>query len=146
MKLGVSYPSWVNRAAKMANTMQGVPDFVEQEKQKIIIEDRKRQEKDKKLKELKARQGQLKPEPSEKEKNVVLIQINCPGGKKARRRFRESDTIGDVMEFVYAMDTQVQRKGFNLVQTMPRQTFSDHRMSLSSAGLKGRANLFVRKC
>uniref|UniRef100_A0A7S3YI01 UBX domain-containing protein n=2 Tax=Lotharella globosa TaxID=91324 RepID=A0A7S3YI01_9EUKA len=145
LKLGVTFPNWVNRMAKMGAMMQGKGDFVAQEKAKIQQAEARRREKEAKMKELKTRQGQLKPEADANAKGVILIQVNCPGGKKARRRFVETDTIGDVMEFVYAYDSMVARKGFELVQTMPRKVFSNNRMTLAAAGLKGRANLFVKK-
>jgi len=120
MKLGVTYPGWVNRAAKMANSFRGGTDFVDKHKAVIMEEERKRKAKEAKLKELKNRQTKLKAEPPSGSKGVVVVQVNCPSGSKVRRRFLETDTIGDVMEFVYASDAEVKRKGFELIQRMPR--------------------------
>ncbi len=145
IKLGVTYPSWVNRAAKLANTMQGVPDFVGQQKKLLEAEEKKRKVVREKQDMLKSRQTKLKPEPAQGTAGVVLIQVNCPTGKKAKRRFLSSDTIAEVMEFVYAFDSSVSRTGFELIETMPRKVYSNQSQTLKSAGLVGRANLYVKK-
>eukprot|EP00466_Bigelowiella_natans_P000612 jgi/Bigna1/84997/estExt_fgenesh1_pg.C_10562 len=99
-----------NHFCEMANSFRGGTDFVDKHKAVIMEEERKRKAKEAKLKELKNRQTKLKAEPPSGSKGVVVVQVNCPSGSKVRRRFLETDTIGDVMEFVYASDAEVKRR------------------------------------
>lgn len=145
IKLGVTFPSWVNRAAKMANSMQGVPDFVAQQKALSAQQEKKRKAAEAEKKMLRERQTKLKPEPAPGAPGVVLIQVNCPSGNKTRRRFLKTDTIGEVMEFVYAFDSTVKRTGFELLQTIPRKVYANVGQTLAEAGIAGRANLYVKK-
>lgn len=56
-------------------------------------------------------------------------------GVKTKRRFLNTDTIKDVMDFVCAFDLSIGKSKFNLRQNMPRKLYTNHKETLKDAGL-----------
>lgn len=139
-----NYPSWVNRAAKWGNSLKGGMDPVQAEKRKMELDKLKRDQEAASKAALKQKQSSLKPEPPQEAEGALEVQINCPNGKKTKRRFLNSDTIGDVMTFVCAFDLSLSStSSFHLRQNMPRKVFADKKETLQAAGFGRRENLFV---
>lgn len=141
------YPSWVNRAAKWGNSMRGSQiDPVQQEKRRQEQEAMKKQQDEAQRAALQAKQQALKMEPPAEAEGVIEIQINCPNGTKTKRRFLESDTVADVMNFVCAFDLSLgSTKSFYLRQNMPKKLYTEHKQTLRDAGFGKRENLFIEK-
>jgi len=147
LHVGSKYPSWVNRAAKWGGGLKGGglnPVALEQrkmqeEKERKIIADRERQA-------LQSRQTTLlKPEPPIEAEGAIEVQVNCPNGTKAKRRFVDGDTIQDVMNLVAAHDLSADVNKFYLRVNMPRTVFDQPKKTLKEAGFSRRENLFVEK-
>jgi len=139
------YPSWVNRAAKWGSSIKGGSVDV------VAMEKKRKEQKETKIREerqskalLAKKQGALKPEPPIEAEGVVEVQINCPNGSKVKRRFVNSDTIKDVMDFTAANDISIKGK-FHLRMNFPRKIFKDTRATLKDAGLQRKENLFVER-
>jgi len=146
LNVNKSYPSWVNRAAKWGGSFKGGGvDPVALEKRRI--EDQKYKaaaaEKEKSL--LKQKQSTLKAEPPMEADGVVEVQINCPNGTKTKRRFLNTDTIQDVMNFAISFDLTIEAAKFWLRINMPRTIFDKPKQTLKEAGFTQRENLFIEK-
>jgi len=112
-------------------------------------QEKERQEREQaKIRTREYRRQNLPTEASEKDKASVLISVKLPDGRQVRRRFRHSDTLQSVLDFVdcsqpedgtiveYASD-------YVLVSNFPRKHFSVPNQTLQEAGLMQSASLFV---
>jgi hypothetical protein len=140
-RLGMSFPSWVNRAAKLGNFVRGGVDPIQEERvrQELLAkqkqeQDRKRAVQQEQQKVMEVKRQALKPEPPAEGEGVVHVQINCPNGAKAKRRFLSSDSVGDVLQFVRAFDLSLENTSFHLRSNYPRKEFRDQRLTLAAAG------------
>lgn len=149
-RLGRAFPGWVNRAAKLGNLVQGGVDPLQEDKMRAEAErnraaeaDRKQQERQKAQEVLRGKQQALKPEPPEGAEGVVFIQVHCPNGTKAKRRFYRNDKVADVETFVRAHDLTVGSRSFYLRSNFPRKAYNESQLSLEAAGMSAQENLFV---
>jgi len=108
-------------------------------------ETEKKEKKAAEQKVLEKKQQALKAEPTEGDADSLTIQINCPSGTKTRRRFAQTDTIENVMQFVRAFDLTLASAKFVLVEQRPKKLYSDTTQTLQVAGMPKQANLFIQK-
>jgi len=92
----------------------------------------------------------LPDEPEEREAGVVRARIRLPDGSSRLRRFRETNFVEDVFNYVIYCEPREADSGevvleFTLVSTFPRLRLkrSDGRQTLKSLGLIQSMNLFV---
>jgi len=149
-RLGKTFPAWVNRAAKLGNLVRGTTDPLQEEKIRILSQqkrqaefERKQAEKQQQEQIMKQKQQILKAEPALGTPNLVTIQVNCPNGTKTRRRFLNTDLITEVLAFVQAFDLSLEGKSFYLRANMPRKDYTQTSLSLIDAGMSSQENLFV---
>jgi hypothetical protein len=88
---------------------------------------------------------QLPPEPSIQSRNVTHIVIRMPTGDRLERRFLTTDKLQLLKDFVEskAFDYQLPPQ-YEIVNTFPKQTFSDLSITLGEAGLVGRSLVAVQ--
>lgn len=95
-----------------------------------------------------AKRARVPPEPPTGEPGRVEIQIRTPDGRRIRRAFRATDTVGQVYDFI---DVDVftgqaaPPQSYRLVSTMPRQEYEDRGRTLSQAGLQGQCALLIEQ-
>jgi len=92
----------------------------------------------------------LPEEPGEGEVGIVRARIRFPDGSSKLRRFRDSDLVRDVFNFVICCEPREADSGevvteFTLVSTFPRRTLKkvNEQQTLESLGLIRSMNLFV---
>lgn len=98
----------------------------------------------------------LNPEPEKGTPETTALRLQLPLGKKLERRFRYSDTLSLVKDFVIVASSKVSQDNeplldFDLVQNMPTRTFQTHKdkstdlgLTLKEAKLIPQAMLFVQ--
>lgn len=147
-RVNVEFPSWVNRAAKVGGMFAGggtqTVDLVQQDKLRAAEEKRVAEERKMKQQELDSRKSNLKAEPPKENPNCVEIQINCPNGKKTKRRFLNSDKVIDVMNFVSAHDLSIPKNSFYLRCNYPKTVYDKPSKTLKDVGMGKRENLFIQ--
>lgn len=87
-----------------------------------------------------AKRARVPAEPDAGE-GVAELVIRFPDGARVRRRFRESDTLEGVADFVEA--TADLDAGYDFVTPFPRKVLADRKVSLAEAGLVPKAVLVV---
>mmetsp|Transcript_39451 Transcript_39451/g.63964 ORF Transcript_39451/g.63964 Transcript_39451/m.63964 type:complete len:453 (+) Transcript_39451:29-1387(+) len=87
-----------------------------------------------------------KVEP-DKGPGVIQILFRIPNGSRLSRRFRASDRLQEVFDFVDCQDLGIDNIG--LASNFPKRTFTansnDANLTLDSAGLQGQCMLFVQE-
>lgn len=81
------------------------------------------------------------PPPIELKEGVREIVFRLPDGKRLQRRFRDSDTIGDLYDYVEVEADGITEGSFELLQPFPKATFDDRQARLEV--LPRRAALIV---
>jgi len=118
---------------------------VEQEAKRVQEEQKaKEAHKAREQEEMQQRQAMLSPEPPADAEGTVEVQINCPRGVKAKRRFWSCDTLSDIFSFARATDVSLGDKPFTVQTSFPPVTFAASDGTLADNGLNGRVNLFVK--
>jgi len=123
----------------------------EQELQKLederLQEEAKKKEAEEKAKqeEQEQKKNRIPDEPPAGEPGRGDLMIRLPDGKRLRRAFRSSDTIGQVYDYVdvEACASIGQMEKYRLVSTMPRQCYEERGQTLADAGLKGQIALVI---
>lgn len=94
--------------------------------------------------ELEAKRGRVPPEPSAGEPGRLVAQIRFPDGRRLRRAFRGSDTVGQVYDYtdVEGGEAMVGVR-YRLVENMPRRMYEDRAQTLHEAGLSGQCALLI---
>lgn len=88
--------------------------------------------------------SRLTPEPSPEEPGRVLLQVRVPDGRRLKRAFRSSDSIGQIYDYANAEGGEaLASHEFLLVTSMPRKVYEDRAASLEDAGLQGQCQLLV---
>lgn len=90
-----------------------------------------------------AKRARVPAEPAAGEKGVAELVIRFPDGKRVRRRFRESDTLAGVADFVEASAEGGEEAEYDFVTPFPRKVLRDRSVSLAEAGLVPKAVLVV---
>lgn len=90
----------------------------------------------------------LPPEPAPGEPDVTVLRVTLPRGAKVQRRFKASDTLQTLFDFVRVTlaDLGTDVKGFDVGCNMPRRVFSassDLTVDLRTAQLCPQAVVFV---
>ncbi|EFA77157.1 UAS domain-containing protein [Heterostelium album PN500] len=88
----------------------------------------------------------LKAEPSTDEKNnnnfaITNILIRLPSGAALKRRFRTSDVIQDILDFIDSQ--QLIDKDYYIVTNHPKQSYNQPTMTLNDAQLYPSITLYV---
>lgn len=86
------------------------------------------------------------PEPDADAPNRVDLQIRSPDGKRTRRRFLSSHTLGQVYDYLQVEGFLSEPvEAFQLVSTMPRKEYKDRNETLADAGLQGQCALMLER-
>lgn len=85
----------------------------------------------------------LREEPEEGAEGVSKLAIRLPDGSRAERRFRGSDPISDVYDFVDTLEG-LDEVRYSLITNFPRRTFGrGEKVSLADCGVHPNGALFV---
>lgn len=103
-------------------------------------EQRQREEQLRLERTISSKQASLPPEPEEGGEGVVSIMIRMPKGTRLNRRFRTTDSLQSVFDFVDVQRLEEAKPHtYHLVMQYPRRTFEEHsELSLGEVGLKAR--------
>lgn len=93
--------------------------------------------------ELVAKRARIPAEPAAGEPGRVDIQIRLTDGKRLRRAFRGTETIGLVYDFVDLEGGEAVPRKYRLVSTMPRRAYEARNETLAAVGLEGQCALLV---
>eukprot|EP00933_Yihiella_yeosuensis_P008561 TRINITY_DN114075_c0_g1_i1.p1 TRINITY_DN114075_c0_g1~~TRINITY_DN114075_c0_g1_i1.p1 ORF type:complete len:205 (+),score=60.61 TRINITY_DN114075_c0_g1_i1:31-645(+) len=107
--------------------------------------ERQQQEKQRQQEELQAaKRARIPDEPGPDESDKVDILIRALDGSRTRRRFRSSDLLGQVYDFV---DVHIlsDEEDYRLVSSMPRKEYTDRNQSLADAALEGQCALMIER-
>lgn len=121
---------------------------LEEERQVLEEERRVREEAERKAihrqNELDRKRSRLPSEPREGER-AYTIAIRLPDGSRLTRRFRVSDTIRSIYDFVDVNEPAGLELGsYHLVTNYPRQAHPENDVTIEEAGLEAQALLFVQ--
>lgn len=106
----------------------------EEERQRLELENAKMQ-----------KMQNVPPEPETDAPNRVDLQIRAPDGRRARRRFLSSHTLGQVYDYLHVEGFLSDTEVFQLVSTMPRKEYKDRNETLAAAGLQGQCALMLER-
>jgi len=70
--------------------------------------------------------------------------IRLTDGSRLQRRFKKTDKIQDIFNFVDASHIDLDG-GYDLVSNFPRKVFVDRSITLDQAGLYPHASIFVQE-
>eukprot|EP00439_Symbiodinium_sp_Y106_P029181 s6719_g3.t1 len=118
----------------------------EEEQQKAIVASQlaESQRQEEEARRRQARAAALPPEPAADEPDRVDLQIRVLDGKRVRRRFLASHTLGQVYDFLdvegHLGDSP---EACVLISTMPRKQYEDRMQTLADAGLQGQCALIL---
>ena len=89
----------------------------------------------------------LPPEPSSSEPFITTLNIRLPSGQRKVRRFFQQDTIESVQNYIETcpLDPIPFESDVILVNTYPRQLFTDLSLTLKQANLVPNASLIVEE-
>jgi len=91
----------------------------------------------------------VEPDPNSNDSNtnrVSQLVIRLPDGSRVQRRFRVTDKIQAIYDFVDCQDQmEIDQSRYNLIANFPRRVFQDRLVSLEEAGLYPQASLFVQE-
>lgn len=119
---------------------------VEEEELRALEANRAAEEERRKKAEQEAKRARVPPEPPAGEPGRVDLQIRTPEGKRVRRAFRSTDTVGQVYDYIDVEDVlgdSLGGKAYRFVSTMPRREYKDRSLSLQDAGLQGQCALLI---
>lgn len=121
---------------------------LEEEEQRILEASKAEAEERQRREEQEAKRARVPPEPAAGEPGRVDLQIRTPEGKRLRRAFRGSDSLGQVYDYidvegVLGDGIASQLPSYRLVSTMPRKEYKDRRQTLAEAGLQGQCALLI---
>jgi hypothetical protein len=86
----------------------------------------------------------LKDEPPENSPHVTELLLRLPDGRKVVRRFRDSDQIQVVVDFV-VYETGLSEDEFQLIVPYPRKVLSNREATLADYSLITKAALIVER-
>lgn len=119
---------------------------VEEEELRVMEASRLADEERRRQAEQEEKRARVPPEPPAGEPGRVDLQIRTPDGKRVRRAFRGTDTVGQVYDYIDVegvLGEAFAGKAYRLVSTMPRREYEDRSQSLQEAGLSGQCALLV---
>jgi FAS-associated factor 2 len=89
----------------------------------------------------------LAPEPPATESGLTKLSLRLPSGERLIRRFRTSDTVKNLYDFVETRDLTPLpiESDFVLVNTFPRKIYKDMSQTLQESGLAPNASLIVEE-
>lgn len=88
--------------------------------------------------------ARLSPEPPPEEPGRCVVQVRIPDGRRLKRTFRASDSVGQLYDLANAEGGEaLASQQFLLVSAMPRVVYEDRAMSLEAAQIQGQCALFV---
>ncbi|KAL6766996.1 hypothetical protein ACKKBG_A38165 [Auxenochlorella protothecoides x Auxenochlorella symbiontica] len=93
-----------------------------------------------------AKRAALPTEPESSAPHVATLRIRLPDGGMHQRRFRESDDLQVVYDFVDSLDSEAVPLRYTLATTFPRREFgsSDRSQTLHELGLTPQAALLLQ--
>jgi len=116
------------------------------ETERLAEEAKKRdaEESQKKVEE-EQKKARIPDEPPAGEPGRVDIMIKFPDGKRVRRAFRGTETVGQVYDYVdvECNEAVAGLAKYRLVTSMPRQAYEDKSLTLVDAGFKGQCALMI---
>lgn len=96
--------------------------------------------------ELNRKRNSVPPEPREGESKVCNVAIRLPDGSRLTRKFRQSDTLQALYDFVDVNEVAgLEIGGYDLVSNYPRKVHTDTGSTLEAAGLGSQCLLFVQQ-
>uniref|UniRef100_A0A7S4V102 UBX domain-containing protein n=1 Tax=Alexandrium monilatum TaxID=311494 RepID=A0A7S4V102_9DINO len=119
---------------------------VEEEEIRALEASRAEEEERRRKVEQEEKRARVPPEPAAGEPGRVDLQIRTPEGKRVRRAFRGTDTVGQVYDYIDVegvLGEAFLGKRYRLVSTMPRREYEDRVQSLQDAGLSGQCALLM---
>jgi len=114
----------------------------EEEKNKRQIEEDQKQ-KEMRVKRRERLKATLPTEPSAGEKDITSLVFRFSDGSRLQRRFKASDKLQSVYDFLDAQENSELPLNFVLVTNFPRKMFRDKSMILQDAGLVPQSALFI---
>jgi len=95
----------------------------------------------------KRRKSTVPTEPAADEANTTTIMIRMTTGKKVGRRFRQSDQLSDIMNWLYhTHNTDISEMSkLILVSSLERKKFTEENLTLAELNLKGNVLLIVEE-
>lgn len=121
---------------------------LEEEELRKVSEAQQEQEERRRLESENAKMQKMQnvpPEPEADAPNRVDLQIRVPDGRRVRRRFLSSHTLGQVYDYLYVEGFLSDTEAFQLVSTMPRKEYKDRKETLADAGLQGQCALMLER-
>jgi len=85
--------------------------------------------------------SQLPPEPAQNEAGVTLLVFRLLDGSRIQRRFRDSDTVGTMYNFIESRD--IGCRSFHICTNLPKVIYSNKEVTLKEAGLTPKALVIV---
>ena len=89
------------------------------------------------------RAAQLPAEPAPTDKEITLIVFRLLDGSKIQRRFRESDPVQIMYDFIGTKEIGV--RDFNICTNLPKIVYSDRNVTLKDAKLCPKALVIVEE-
>lgn len=90
------------------------------------------------------KRARITDEPPAGEPGRLDFMIRSPDGKRIRRAFRGTETVGQVYDYIdVECGEAVAGISYRLVTTMPRQVYEDRSLTLADAGFKGQCALMI---
>jgi hypothetical protein len=82
-------------------------------------------------------------EPAVGEREITSLVFRMNDGSRLQRRFRNSDRLELVYDFLEAQENIQLPSQYVLITNFPRRSFSDRSMTLLEAGLTPQSALFI---
>jgi len=113
----------------------------EEEAQALEASRREEEEASKRMAEEQKR-ARIPEEPAAGEPGIADLMIRTSDGRRIRRRFRDTDDVGQVYDYL-DIEGGLGELKYRLVSTMPRRAYEDRGQSLQAAGLQGQCALMI---
>lgn len=119
---------------------------VEEEELRVLEASKAAEEERQRVADQEAKRSRVPPEPPAGEPGRVDLQIRTPDGRRLRRAFRGSDTVGQVYDYIDVEGELGEAcQAYRLVSTMPRREYEERQQTLQEAGLQGQCALLVER-
>lgn len=114
----------------------------EEEEAQALEASRREEEETRKRVDEEQKRARIPPEPPAGEPGRADFMIRTSDGRRIRRAFRGTDTVGQVYDYL-DIEGGLGELKYRLVSTMPRRAYEDREQTLSVAGLQGQCALMI---
>ena len=118
-------------------------------KEELEFQERKQQQQEQREKRAERIKENLPDEPAEDEEGVTTVQFRMPHGSEVQRRFRKTDTIGLLYDYIYSLGAEPGFESssgdFVIIQNFPKKIFDDRDRTLEEEGLYPRCKLYLKE-